>query len=51
MENTLTNEQVLKVTSEIFAKTVGNLQDHQLMQTCLKIIETALASKNEEVPK
>lgn len=47
-QNNLSNEQVLKVTSEVFARTTGTLQDHQVMQACLQVIEQALAQKKDD---
>lgn len=41
-------EQAVKIITEVCAKAVGNLQDHQVIQQALKVITDASAAKEEK---
>jgi hypothetical protein len=46
MENQLTKEQAIQIIEQVCSKYVGNLSDHQTIQTALNFIKAELLKDN-----
>jgi len=49
-QSELTLKQALDITAQVFAKTQGNLQDHQIMQAVLATLAKPLQIAEPVVP-